>query len=294
MIDWDDIERQALDPLAKELADLRERHRGDPPLDQLRAADADALPDETQQRMAAHLESSAWSRALVEGANDPDVALDATAADHLLSRIQQDATRAEHSASRQSRWAPILTFASLAALVLVAVFLWRRSVPPMQPPTTTAAPSAPSASQPAAPVFALELTKPDVKLTPSALLVRGEGGSRFVDDIAAALNAYRAGAYADAARELEAVQPKHPKSVEIPFYLGVSRLFLDDPSGAVSALESARATKEPTFAHDIEWYLAVAYERAGRTDRSRLLLESLCKGANAHSARACAAARSPR
>jgi hypothetical protein len=279
MTDWNDIEHEALDPLARELADLRERHHADPTLDQLRAARAGALPDEIQDSIAAHLESSAWSRALVEGADDVSEPLDAATTDRLLSRIRQQAHTAERPLGRRRSWAAVLAVGSIAAVLVVAVFVWRRSAPARQ--------ESPAAA--VSPVFALQLTKPDVKLTPAALLVRGEGRGQFVDDVAAGLNAYRAGDYATAARELENVQPKYPGSIEIPFYLGVSRLFLNDAVAAVRALESARALNEPTFADDVEWYLAVANERAGSTAQSRTLLEGLCNRKGAHASDACAA-----
>jgi hypothetical protein len=284
--DWDDAERQALAPLERELADLREIHGDDPPLDLLRAARTGVLPDGLQQRTIAHLETSAWSRTLAEGADDADAAFDRSAADRLLSRIRQQARSAGDRTDRRSMWAPVLVFVSIAAALVVAVGIWRRVAPaPREGPPPMA--ERPVQSTPA--VFALELTKPDVKLTSAALLVRGQGGSRFVDDVAPGLNAYRAGDYAGAARALEAVQSTYPRSVEIPFYLGLSRLFLNDASTAVRALESARALNDPLFADDVGWYLAVAYERAGSSPQSRALLERLCSGTSTYAAGACAA-----
>lgn len=286
MDDWDDAERQALEPLERELAELRERHRGDPPLERLRAARAGALPDELQQTTVAHLESSAWSRALAEGADDADAAFDSSSADRLLSRIQREASSARVRADKRPLWAPVLVVVSIAAILVIAVGIWRSVAPA---PQTPAAPAAQLPAQRAPVVFALELSKADVKLTSAALLIRGTGGSRLVDDVAPGLNAYRAGDYATAARELEAVQQNYPRSVEIPFYLGVSRLFLNQPPAAVRALESARALNDPSFADDIEWYLAVAYERASSGAQSRVVLERLCGGRSTYAARACAA-----
>jgi hypothetical protein len=281
MTDWDDVERQVLNPLERELAELRERHRDDPPLDRLRAAEAGTLPDDILDPIAAHLESSAWSRALVEGAGSADTALDMAAEDRLLSRIHRDIGATSARPKHQRVWARVLVVGSIAAVLVLAVFLWRRP--------------GPSARKSAAPpVLALQLTKPDVRLTPAALLVRGEGGSRFIDDIAPGLNAYRAGDYAAAARELDAIEPKYPRSIEILFYLGVSRLLLNDAGAAVPVLESARALNEPSFADDVEWYLAIAYERAGSSAQSRTLLQRLCDSRGAHAADACAAANSRR
>jgi hypothetical protein len=282
--DWDDAERQALAPLERELANLREIHGDDPPLDLLRAARSGVLPDELQQKTIAHLETSAWSRTLAEGADDADAGFDRSAADRLLSRIQQQARSAGHRTDRRPMWAPVLVFVSVAAILVVAVGIWRRVAPaPQEGP----APVAQGRSAPV--VFALELTKPDVKVTSAALLVRGAGSNRFVDDVAPGLNAYRTGDYTGAARALEAIQSTYPRSVEIPFYLGISRLFLNDASGAVRALESARALNDPAFADDVAWYLAIAYERAGLGSQSRVVLERLCSGNSTYAARACAA-----
>lgn len=286
MTDWDEAERRALDPLERELAEVRARHHGDPPLDYLRAARADVLPDALQDTVAAHLESSAWSRALVDGAERADAALDMAAEDRLLSQIHHDTGATAPRRKTRRVWAPLLVLGTIAAVLVGAVLLWRASVRPTQQSAPTAAQTA---TPPASPVFALHLAKPDVKLTPAALLTRGEGGGQFVDDVAAGLNAYRAGDYATTARELAAIQPKYPQSIEIPFYLGVSRLFLGDATGAVRALESARALNEPSFAADVEWYLAVAYDRAGLAERSRTLLEGVCNRKGAHAPDACSA-----
>jgi tetratricopeptide (TPR) repeat protein len=129
-----------------------------------------------------------------------------------------------------------------------------------------------------------------VKLTAAALLLRGDRTQNFVDDVADGLNAYRAGDYEKAARALEALEPRYPKSVEILFYAGISRLMLNQAPAAVRALEAARALSDDTFADDAAWYLAVAYERAGDVDRSRALLAALCRGSSARAAHACAAA----
>ncbi len=286
--DWDDHERQALSPIARELAELRARHRDDPPVDLLRAAHADALPDSLLGPTHAHLESSAWNRALVDGADLAEVELDAASIDRLFARTKRAAKR--ETGGRRRMWAPLFVVAAAAAFV-VAFVVWRNAVRPA--PLTTVVDNAPRSVAPSPPPpreFRLELTKPAVRLTAAALVLRGDRNSaRFVDDAADGLNAYRAGDYETAARELDALQPRYPESVEIPFYAGISRLMLNDAPAAVRALETARALNDATFAADVAWYLAVAYERAGEPDRSRPLLRAVCSGSGAHAARACAA-----
>jgi TolA-binding protein len=241
----------------------------------------------------------AWSRAIVDGAGGEETALDPAAADRLLARTKQNAALESGAPPRSARWAPAFALAAAAAVVL-AFIVWRIAGPPAPPvtvaernvpPPVTAAP----APTPPARGFRLELTKPPVKLTAAALLLRGDATSgRFVDDIANALNAYRAGRYEEATRELAALQPRYPRSVEIPFYAGVSRLMLADAPAAVRALESARALNDDTVADEAAWYLAVAYERSGNADRARPLLGALCRGSSAYVARACAAAETLR
>lgn len=292
--DWDDEEIETFASLEDELADLRERHRDDPPLDLLRAAGADALPDPLQEKVTAYLHSSDWNRALVEGADQAAPSLDAAWGDRLLTRIRKGPLdQAATARPLRWTWAPAWALAAVVIAALAGV-VWRNASRPIETPATAGREASPAIAQPPSQpprrTFKLELAKPEVKLTATALIVRGKGQTgRFVDEAAPGLNAYRAGDYENAAREFEALQPRYPKSVEITFYLGISRLFLDDTSAAVRALESARELNDESFNDDAAWYLAVAYERAGVPDRSRALLEDLCRGKGAFAARACAA-----
>jgi len=87
---------------------------------------------------------------------------------------------------------------------------------------------------------------------------------------------------------LSALAGTHPESVEVWFYLGVSRLFLAD-NEAVGALEHARQLNDETFSADIAWYLAIAYERAGKIADARDVLHRLCQAGGSAAPRACAA-----
>ena len=101
--DWDGDEREALDGLEAELSEIRRRHRDDPSLAMLRAADKDALPQELQARVDRHLRESPWSRALVDGLRETgaDDHLDAESEDRLLERIMR--TAAAERGDRGSR-----------------------------------------------------------------------------------------------------------------------------------------------------------------------------------------------
>ncbi len=285
--DWDAREDDASAPVRRELDALRARHRQDPPIDLLRAADADALPDDLQQAIASRLERDRWQRTLVDNLNDTTPDLDHAAEDRLLARIHQEAAR--DSSARVVRfpvvWRPILALAAAAVLVTAVVLR-------MHPPTTTPEPATTTtgtpAASPATPSFVLTLDKPDVRLTANALVRRGAGQQpKFVDDVAPALNAYRAGDYQTAEREFERVARLYPDAIEIAFYHGVTQLWLNDPTGAMSSLEAARRLNDETFAPDIAWYLAVANERAGNVAAARSELTTLCAGSSDYRARAC-------
>jgi hypothetical protein len=285
----DDREDELPAPVRQELDALMARHRDDPPLAVLRAASADALPEPLQTAASAALDGSAWNRALVAGADAADAELDAAATDRLLARIHQQAGSAGASRTRRrlSTWQPLLGLAAAAILVTTVVYL-RQSGPAVTPTGTP--PAVPGAS-PAVPAFRLPLEAPAVKLTTSALVVRSAGSrGTFADDAGAAFDAYRAGDYRTAASEFARLEPRYPSSVEVPFYLGVSRLFLDDAPGAVTSLAAARRIADDTFRADIGWYLAVADERVGDITGARLELDTLCRGQSAYATRACDAA----
>jgi hypothetical protein len=286
--DWDDDERRLLDELQPELDRVRARHRNDPPFELLRAAREEALPDPLQAAVGAHLERSEWSRALVEGAGGDEMSLDPDSERRLLARV----TRSARSTRTHARWSMRLWIPafSAAAVLIVTVAVLRRTPESLPKPQRQGAPeSQVAAARPAS--FVLALEPPDVKLTQTALVLRSAGSdTRFVDDIAPALNAYRAGDYAEADRRFAAVNPQYPKSVELSFYHAIVRLFLNDAAGAIASLQGARRLDDGSFAPEISWYLSVAYERAGEPGRARAELSTLCRQSSAFSRRACEAA----
>jgi hypothetical protein len=289
--DWDSHEDELVSPVRAELDALRARHRHDPPLDLLRAADAGALPDELHDTVAASLARSPWQRQLVEDLAEVQPELDEAGHARLFARIQAEAGRSATASAPVRRfsgsWRPILAFAAMAVIVTVVIVRMRPSSDaPLTPAgTSTVAPPA------ATPSFVLTLDKPDVKLTAKALVRRSTGREAgFVDDIAPAMNAFRAGDYQTAAREFARVAPQYPDAEEIPFYLGVSDLFLSDAPNAITALESAQKIADDTFSADVAWYLAVAHERTGDVAAARSELGVLCQGSSMYAARACDAA----
>ena len=138
--------------------------------------------------VSTHLEHSAWSRALVEGADAVDPVLDSATQARMLARVRADIG----AESRGRRWFQSWLAPALAAAVIVVVILvLRRPQPPTQtatvgvasPPATPA--STPPASVRSAPAFVLPLDKPEVRFTAMALVLRGSAdGPKFVDVVA--------------------------------------------------------------------------------------------------------------
>jgi hypothetical protein len=285
---WDRDEREALGPIDDELAALRDRHAGDPSLNLLRAAAADALPPDLQARVAEHLADSAWSRALVADVEDAEPTLDPAAEERMLARVvRPPVERPWLSLTR--RWVPLLATGSLVAIVAI-VWISRRNEAPAAP-VATAAPQA-TVARVEPPRFELPLRPPDVRLSPAALTWRGPSGtSSFVDDLAPALDAFRAADYARAAQALEPLERTYPRAIEPPFYRGIALLFVDDPLTAIGELQKAERLADGTFSSDVAWYLAIAEHRAGQIAPARARLETLCRAAAAHAADACEAMR---
>jgi TolA-binding protein len=290
--DWDREERVALEPLEEELRALRNRHASDPPLDRLRAASADALPADLQASTAEHLAESRWSRTLVEGAaaGSGDLGVDDEV--RLFKRIQRD-RRSGHAPRgfRPVVWSSLLAASAAAVLAVVIVERSRPapvgsvSVAPIA--TATAAPPQPTATR-----FQLPLDKPDVKLSPRALTYRGVADGRdFASQLKPALDAYREGDYGRADREFTALATRYPQAVEVFFYQGVARLFLNDFAGADVSLATADRLSDESFATEVAWYCAVVDERLGRLADARARLASLCtQGNHSHQRSACEAA----
>jgi len=286
--DWDAEERDALDGLEGELAEIRRKHQDDPSLEMLRAADADALPPELQAQVARHLQGSAWSRAVVDGLRDSgaDDRLDAASEDRLLQRITREARAASRTSSRLLWPSLAMGGVALAATILMAVMVSRSGRDTVVVPDS---PLPPAAAIPAAPIK-IAFNKPGIKLSPSALAWRGEASANpFVRDLTPAFDAYRADDYPKAVAEFDRQATVYPGSIEVLFYQGVSRMLAGDDAGAVAPLEAAARLGNAMFADDVSWYLAVAAQRSARPD-ARVRFEQLCRGKGAYAAAACAAA----
>lgn len=291
--DWDRDEREALAGLDDALATMREQHRHDPPVEQLRAARERVLPADLQAAVDAHLRDSTWSRTLVEGFEAEPAALDPDAEARLLSRIQREAVRASSQAHAARSRLPMWLGPVLVAAAVAAWFVLRPGVSPTTtpPPDATVAGARP---EPAQPAFLLPFDKADVRLGPDALVWRGAGGENtFLADLKPALDAYRQGDYVAADKEFASLAARYPQSVDVTFYQGVTALLMNDPRRAIPAFEAVEARGDTTFTADARWYRAVAEQHAGNTVDARRRLDALCREARAADpnadARACVA-----
>lgn len=138
------------------------------------------------------------------------------------------------------------------------------------------------------PALELPLDQPEVKLSVAALTWRGAGtGNQFLSDLKPAVDAFRAADFQTADRAFTALATRYPDSIEVLFYHGITRLFLNDTAGAIERLSEAERVADQTFAADVAWYRAVAELRAGNATGARERLAGLCRQTGERSAAAC-------
>jgi hypothetical protein len=290
-IDLDTEERELLEHLGMKPPGESGPFTTCPPPELLSAYKEDVLPEELQRGVEAHVAQCMLCQSLqrdlpVVSQSGPGLTPGAEARirARLPRRVEPKPGR---GAARSSTWLwrPALGFAAVAVIVIVVFF--RQSKPAEPAPNVET--SAAQTQGPATNLIAIE--KPAVKLTASALVFRGDGrnGNRFTHDLAPALNSYRADNYVDAAKRLADLTSKYPGSVEVSFYLGVSRLYTNDYAGAVAALEAAREIADPSFSYDVAWYLMLAHQRAGNLDAAETERKQICEGHGPYSSKACAA-----
>lgn len=291
---WDDEERALLDGLHDALDEVRQRHAGDPPLDVLSAADADALPEAWQSGVRAHLAQSRWSRAIVAGSMLPERPLSDLDEARLLRRVK-------HGAGRARRVGALLLGGALAASLLVAMALWPRVADDDRgrSPFEDAGETRVARSEPTTTLPLLDLEPPPLQAPLSALTLRGEAEAAekrdaarnraYVDLLAPAFDAYRAGDFQAADLAFGDAAAQFPTAFEVLYYGGISRLMLGRTSTAVDALEDALAQAAPDRRAEVAWYSAVALQRAGRDEDALARLRTLCETGGGFGRRACAA-----
>jgi Tat protein translocase TatC len=260
----------------------------------IRASRVDALPEGMQAAVTAHIAGCNSCRRLQADLDSlpPPSEVTRREAQRILSRVRRSA-RAEGTKTVLPRRALFWRLAFVTACLACAAVItyWQVRRPALAPELPDQAASLNQKAAQAELPGAFWLEKPDVKLTPAVLTWRGrnESGQKFLDDITPALDAYRADRFAEAADSLAALSSRYPDSIEVYFYLGVSRLFLGDYEAAVETLQKAARFADNAFMADVSWYLGLALQRAGRIPDARARFASLCNGKSTYAARACAA-----
>lgn len=262
----------------------------------LQAALERVLPEDWQQQVESHVTGCklchTLQETLREAEPEPLTALESRRIRSRLSLPPLAVVRRDKPQSRWSRWWAAAGLAAAGAAAAVTTMVVSNEQPkPRKPELAEVKPSAPSPEpravrlQPRIPLAAAPL-----RLPLDALTMRGEepaAASAYLPKLGDALKPYRAANYAEASTALTALATAYPKAVEPPFYEGVSLLFLNRPTEAVTRLERARTLANEALAGEIPWYLAIAYERSGRGPDAHALLQSICAAPGPHRAEAC-------
>jgi hypothetical protein len=120
---------------------------------------------------------------------------------------------------------------------------------------------------------------------------RGPGdGQRFLAALRTALQPYERGDYAAAVRTLSQLHSDYLDTPEPALYLGISMVLAGGGGEAIATLEHARGLAETEQMDDATWFLAAAYERAGRRSDAARAAQLVCDAKGPRAARACEAA----
>ena len=282
------LESAADDALGREAARAREARAGCPPPDLVIAHSSEALPDEVRVRVEAHLRGCDACRALAADADSLEPGIPEGADARVFARIQPP--------RRNAPWVSWLLAASVLLACGVAAAWWLRpssgrtaAVPPATPPAGPG-PTTPAPVAMQAPLWSISAATVRVPL--SAL-----GASRGVDAggartrvLMAALAPYEKADFDAAIERLEAFVREYPDAADASFYLGVSYLMADRPADAVAPLSRARDARAERDRREVDWYLAAAEQRTGRTAEAAARVDRLCRTPGAYQQSACAAA----
>lgn len=105
----------------------------------------------------------------------------------------------------------------------------------------------------------------------------------------AALEPYRKGDYVAAATALDGFLLDHPGDPVATLYLGISRLFMDEPQNALEILRGMPGSASEQVMAESEWYAAVGAARLRDPSAAEAAARTLCDRTGPASARACAA-----
>jgi hypothetical protein len=104
-----------------------------------------------------------------------------------------------------------------------------------------------------------------------------------------ALEPYRKGDYVAAATALDGFLLDHPGDPVATLYLGISRLFMDEPQNALEILRGMPGSASEQMMVESEWYSVVGAARLRDPSAAEGEARTLCERKGPASARACAA-----
>ena len=267
--------------LRDEAARWQRSRAGCPDPDLLSVYDSELLDGEVRAELDEHLRlCPACARLSADLAALRREAPDALTEAAVLARVR-------HSVSPTSWWrAP----AAAALLIGCGASIWwiSRGPAPSGPP----APAISSVTAPVAsgPIALWHIDALPVRIPVSSVgVTRSAGGTDASAALLDALGPYQAGRYEDAIPALRDVATAHPDAADPLLYLGVSCLLANRPQEALAPLDRARQLAQAPRLAAIDWFLAAAEQRSGRTAASRDRLRTLCAVAGDYQQRACAA-----
>lgn len=109
--------------------------------------------------------------------------------------------------------------------------------------------------------------------------------------LAAALAPMRAGDMPAAATALDGRLLDHPGNPRAQLYLGIARLFQDEPQNALELLRPLEFNAPPDVAAEAAWYSLVGIARLRDPSGIETEAQALCESGRATAARACEALR---
>lgn len=130
---------------------------------------------------------------------------------------------------------------------------------------------------------AIHLTPDEEKAPPD------RPGMAAASALARALEPYRAAEYQQAAVALEGVLLDHPAELRAALYLGVSRLYIDEPQAAIEALRQAQQSTNPDVLADAEWYILVGIARLREPGQAEADAKAVCARGGPTAERPCRA-----
>jgi tetratricopeptide (TPR) repeat protein len=258
-----------------------------PPPELVQASRMGVLPPGLQ-RVAAHVERCVVCQALDAALGDPSVGeLPAVEQDRILERVHAGLKGPSRLSGMTRAWQLAAAAAAIALLLAGTVIVWQSL---RKAPAPSAQQAAAEIPPPAPSVFRLQ--KPTLPSTPSELQLRGSKPEPS-DDLAQATELLRRDDFAGAARRLQSLIRRQPRSAAAQFYLGVTELFLQHDHEAVTVLQAAErlADSDDDLRREATWYLALAYHRTGQVEQAKDRLQALCLGQGRRVNQGCAGVR---